>query len=324
MSTHVAAPVIAARSVTKRYGTTTAVDGVSLDVRAGEIYALLGLNGAGKTTLIRLLLGMVRPTAGRIEVTGRPVSDRTVWSRVGYLVDTPAAYPELTVRENLEVARRLRQVADRTSVERAIDLFDLGRYADRRARALSLGNRQRLALARAMLHRPSLLVLDEPVNGLDPAGVVEIRRLLLRLVAEEGTTVLLSSHLLSEVARLASRIGVLHDGRLVDELDSDVLSTRVRPRLELRTRDAHRAAQVLREAGLEPTDVDGVLVLQDSWSVGHPDLVATSLVGAGVPPTRLAVTEPDLESYFLDLVGLGGTAGPPVAAAASTTESAQQ
>lgn len=272
-------------------------------MRPGEIYALLGLNGAGKTTLIRLLLGMVRPTAGRIEVTGRPVSDRAVWSQVGYLVDTPAAYPELTVRENLEIARRLRQVADRTAVASAIDLFDLGPYADRRARTLSLGNKQRLGLARAMLHRPSLLVLDEPVNALDPAGVVEVRQLLLRLVAERGTTVLLCSHLLCEVARLAARIGVLHEGRLVDELDSHVLSTRVRPRLELRTRDTHRAAGVLRETGLDPTDMDGNLVLEDSWSVGHPDLVATTLVRAGVAPTRLAVTEPDLESYLLGLVG---------------------
>lgn len=297
------ARTITVRSVTKRYGPTLAVDDVSLDVRAGEIYALLGLNGAGKTTLIRLLLGMVRPTDGRIEVTGRPVTDRAVWSRVGYLVDRPAAYPELTVRENLEVARRLREVANRGAVADVIDLFGLGPYADRRARTLSLGNRQRLGLARALLHRPSLLVLDEPVNGLDPAGVVEVRRLLLRLVAEYGTTVLLSSHLLSEVARLATRIGVLHCGRLVDELDADVISTRVRPRLVIRSRDQPRAAEVLRARGLAANEVDGELVLEDDWSVAHPDVVATALVRAGVPPMRLAVTEPDLESYFLELVG---------------------
>ena len=137
-----------------------------------------------------------------------------MWSQVGYLVESPTAYPELTVRENLEVARRLRKLPDAAGVERAIDLLGLRPYADRQARKLSLGNAQRLGLAKALLHSPSLLVLDEPVNGLDPAGVAEVRELLVELAREQGVTVLLSSHLLGEVARTASRIGVLHEGRL--------------------------------------------------------------------------------------------------------------
>jgi len=145
------------------------------------------------------------------------VSAREVWSQVGYLLETPSAYPELTVRENLEVVRRLRKVADRSAVHDVIDLFDLRPYADLRARALSLGNRQRLGLAKAFLHRPALLELDEPVNSLDPVGVVEVRTLLMKLRArDQGVTVLLSSHRLAEVARVATRIGVMHHGRLVD------------------------------------------------------------------------------------------------------------
>ena len=201
--TPLSTPVITVRGVSKRYGHVVAVDHVTLDVQPGEIYALLGLNGAGKTTLIRLLLGMVRPTAGDVEVTNRRVTDRAVWSQVGYLVETPSAYPELTVRENLEVVRRLRKIPDRGAVEDAIDLFGLRSYADRRARTLSLGNGQRLGLAKAFFHRPSLLVLDEPVNGLDPAGVVEVRTLLVNLARERGVTVFLSSHRLAEVARVA-------------------------------------------------------------------------------------------------------------------------
>ena len=218
---------------------------------AGEVYALLGLNGAGKTTLIRMLLGMVRPTAGRLEVAGRPVADRSVWAQVGYLVETPSAYPDLTVRENLEVARRLRRLPDAGVVDEAVDRFGLGQYEGSKARTLSLGNAQRLGLAKAMLHRPQILVLDEPVNGLDPAGVVEIRDLLIDLAREDGVTVLLSSHLLSEVARVATRIGILHEGRLIEEMDSTTLEASTRTRLEVESRDATRAAEILRGAGFE-------------------------------------------------------------------------
>jgi ABC-2 type transport system ATP-binding protein len=296
------APLVTVRGVSKRYGTVVAVDNVTVDVRPGEVYALVGLNGAGKTTLIRMLLGMVHATAGQIEVVGRPVTDRSVWSQVGYLVESPSAYPELTVRENLEVTRRLRKIPDRAPVEDAIDLFGLRPYADRRARTLSLGNAQRLGLAKALLHRPSLLVLDEPVNGLDPAGVVEIRTLLVDLARRHGTTVFLSSHLLAEVARTATRIGVLHHGRLVDEFDAEALAARVHPRLEIGARDSARAGAVLRQAGFDVHDAAGGLILDDDWAVNHPESVATALVRAGEPPTRLAVTEEDLENYFLRLV----------------------
>lgn len=230
-------PVIALHRVSKNYGAVHAVDDVSLEVHRGEVYALLGLNGAGKTTLIRMLLGMVRPTAGTREILGRPLSDRSVWSQVGYMVESPSAYPELSVRENLEVVRRLRRLHSTTPVDDAIELFGLGRYADRRARTLSLGNSQRLALAKTMLHRPALAILDEPVNGLDPAGVVEVRNLLADLAREHGMTVLLSSHMLGEVTRLATRIGVLHEGRLIDEFETATLPRRVHRHLEVVTRD---------------------------------------------------------------------------------------
>ena len=209
--------------MTKRYGTLAAVDGVTLEVGAGEVYALLGLNGAGKTTLIRMLLGMVRPTAGSLGLAGRPVTDRSVWAEVGYLVETPSAYPDLTVRENLDVARRLRRLPSRSVVDDAVDRFGLGPYVGSKARTLSLGNAQRLGLAKALLHQPRILVLDEPVNGLDPAGVVEVRTMLTDLARDDGVTVLLSSHLLGEVARVATRIGILHEGRLIEELDSSTL-----------------------------------------------------------------------------------------------------
>lgn len=302
--------MITVRGVSKDYGQVVAVDNVTLGVQPGEVYALLGLNGAGKTTLIRMLLGMVRPTVGCLEVIGRPVGDRRVWSQVGYLVESPSAYPELTVRENLEVVRRLRKVDARSSVDDAIDLFGLRPYAGRRARALSLGNVQRLGLAKAFLHRPSLLLLDEPVNSLDPAGVVEVRELLVSLARNHGVTVFLSSHRLGEVARVATRIGVLHQGRLVDEFDATALASRVRTRLEVGARDLAAAERALRGAGFEACDAAGgrvradslVLAVEDSRALERPELVAAALVRAGEPPTRIAVVQEDLETYFLRLV----------------------
>ena len=304
-SARIADPVIDVVKASKSYGEVSAVDGVSLRVEAGEIYALLGLNGAGKTTLIRVLLGMVRPTAGRVALFGATIDRRTqrVWSDVGYLVETPAAYPELTVWENLEVVRRLRRVADRSVVDDTIERLGLGPYAHRRTRTLSLGNVQRLGLAKALLHRPRLLILDEPANGLDPAGVVEVRD-MLRGLADDGTTVFLSSHVLAEVARLATRIGIIHSGRLREELTAAALADRVRRRLSVATRDDMAAAAVLTVAGYTVrADANG-LVVDDPHAVEAPDDVAVALVRAGIPPVRLVADGEDLESYFLRVVGV--------------------
>jgi ABC-2 type transport system ATP-binding protein len=303
---------VAASGLSKQYGPVSAVDGVDLHVDAGEIYALLGLNGAGKTTTIRMLLGMIRPTGGSAQLLGTPVgpAQRDLWARVGYLVETPAAYPQLTVRENLEVVRRLRKLTDQHAVDEVIELLRLGPYAARRAGTLSLGNAQRLGLAKALIHKPPLLILDEPANGLDPAGVVEIRTLLLELADTHGTTVFLSSHILTEVARLATRIGILHEGRLLQEIDTDDLAHRVRPRLAVSARDSDAARAALAGAGFETEPAgEGALVVRDERAIRCPDEVATILVGAGCPPTRLAVEVEDLESYFLRLVGTAPRSG---------------
>jgi ABC-2 type transport system ATP-binding protein len=216
--------VITTKGLTKRYGKVTAVDGLDLEVRKGEIYAFLGRNGAGKTTTIRMILGLIRPLAGEVRVFGRPVTAaHPEWlRRVGSLVETATAYPNLTVRENLELHRRLTG-APASAVAAVIEQLGLQAAAERPAGHLSLGNKQRLALARALVHAPELLVLDEPANALDPAGIVEIRDLLRSLADDHGTTVFVSSHILVEVAHLADRIGIVGDGRLLEELDRAAL-----------------------------------------------------------------------------------------------------
>jgi len=299
--------VIETDQLVKRYGVVTAVDAVSLRVAQGEIYGFLGLNGAGKTTTIRALLGMIRPSSGVVSLFGEPIGSggRGPWRRVGHLVETPAAYPELTVRENLEVARRLHDVADRGATIRAIDRFGLAAYADRPARTLSLGNLQRLGLACALLHEPELLVLDEPANGLDPAGVVEVRELLRALAHERGVTVFMSSHNLAEVDRLATRIGIIHAGRLIEELDMHALERRRARRLAVDARDRVAARAALEAAGYAVSVVgeDGAFVLGEPRAVAALDEVARLLVAAGTPPIRLAIEQDDLEQHFLRLTG---------------------
>ncbi|MGW4958243.1 ABC transporter ATP-binding protein [Nonomuraea sp. NPDC004186] len=311
-TTRAAAPVIDIAHLSKRYRDVTAVDDVTLHVQAGQIYALLGLNGAGKTTLIRMLLGMIAPTAGTVRVLGTDVSagECTAWAKVGYLVEAAAAYPELTVRENLEVVRRLRRLP--STADDIIERLALAPYAERRARTLSLGNLQRLALARALLHAPGLLILDEPVNGLDPAGVAEIRALLADLAHQHGTTVFLSSHLLAEVARLATRIGILHHGRLISEHDADQLDQHRHRHLRLATRDDATAQAVLRAHGYHPAAAgSGGLLLTDERVLSRPDQVAAVLVYGGVPPTELRLEEEDLETYFLRTIGQNASAEQP-------------
>ncbi len=301
--------IIETENLGKRYGDVTAVEGLSLRVAEGEIYAFLGLNGAGKTTTIRMLLGMIKPTRGSATVLGKHVrlGSREPWAGVGYLVETAHAYPELTVKENLEVARRLHPGTERKAVSQVIERMGLGAYAERRAGVLSLGNVQRLGLAKALLHNPKLILLDEPANGLDPAGIVEIRELLLELTHREGVTVFMSSHILAEVSRLADRFGIIHEGRLLREMDMAGLERDRRRRLLVRASDIQAAQKVLSEAGY-PSEilVGGSLALDQAAAIEHPDEIASLLVRAKVPPTQLLVEEEELEHYFLRLVGVNG------------------
>ncbi len=291
--------------LTKWYGRVHAVEAVDLRVGVGEIYGFLGLNGAGKTTTIRALLGMIRPSAGSVRVLEQAVgpNGRGPWRRVGHLVEEPAAYPELTVRENLEIARRLQGNSDTGATSRAIEHLGLHPYADRKAGVLSTGNFQRLGLARAFLHEPELLILDEPAKGLDPAGVVEIRELLASLAKEKGVTVFMSSHLLTEVERLAMRIGIIHRGRLIEELRADEVEKLRSLRLEIKVRDPEAAQGALTKAGFAPKASEGTVILSEARAIDAPDAVATLLVHAGTPPLRLAVEQEDLEAHFLRLTG---------------------
>lgn len=301
--------IIETHNLVKRYHDVVAVDHISLQVAEGEIYAFLGLNGAGKTTTIRMLLGMIKPSSGYAEVLNtriRPGS-RKPWESVGYMVEDPHAYPELSVIENLEVTRCMHPGTPQKAVGQIIERLNLSAYADRQASTLSHGNAQRLGLAKALIHNPRLLILDEPANSLDPAGIVEIREMLLELTGKQGGTVFMSSHILGEVSRLAHRIGIIHRGRLLQELNTDELERNRKRRLLLQARDVETAHRILIEAG-QPAQIlqDGMIELIDAHSVDHPDEINRLLVTAGTSPTQLMVEEEELEQYFLRLVQTDG------------------
>ena len=296
---------IETHQLTKRFGEVLAVDAIDLRVGTGEIYGFLGLNGAGKTTTIRALLGMIRPSEGNVKVLGQALGKdgRGPWAQVGHLVESPSAYPELTVRENLDIARRLHAKTDPRLVDEVIERLALGSFADRKAGTLSSGNIQRLGLARALLHGPELLILDEPANGLDPAGVVEIRELLRTLTHEKGVTIFMSSHILTEVDRLATRIGIIHNGKLIEELDTQKLEQLRARHLEVQVHNIAAAQICLQSAGFKYSMKDETIILNDSHALNRPDYIAHILVNAGAAPTRLAIEQQNLEEHFLQLTG---------------------
>jgi len=300
--------VIVTRALTKRYGAVTAVQSVDLDVREGDRYGLLGPNGSGKTTLVRMLLGLVYATSGEIEVMGRriPRHVREVLPQVGALIEEPAAYPHLSGRANLALldaagpggrekgaARRTR----RRRVDEALEQVGLAGVGRRPVKAYSLGMRQRLGLAAALIRRPRLLVLDEPGNGLDPRGIRDLRELITGL-NETGVTIFLSSHLLAEVEQLCTRVGVLDAGRLVLQDDLAVLRAPT-GRVAVDTPDADQVAALL-DGQVEHRDGQHLLVR-------HEDAAALNarLVGAGLRVSAIGPHQRTLEEIVLSVTRTG-------------------
>ncbi|HEU5003148.1 MAG TPA: ATP-binding cassette domain-containing protein [Actinomycetota bacterium] len=291
--------VIRCAGLTKAYGSTLAVDGLDLEVGAGQVYGFLGPNGAGKTTTIRMLLGLVRPTSGRAWVLDRPVPSPAGLAEVGSMIEEPAFYPWKTGRANLEICALTGGRGGRGrapgAIDRALERAGLAAVADRKVKTYSQGMRQRLGLAAALLGDPPLLLLDEPTNGLDPAGIHEVRG-LLRSIAGGGGTVFVSSHLLAEVEQVCDRVAVLVQGRLVEEAPVALLGAdRRRVRVVVEPGDVAAARAALQ---LWRVECDGAL-LTVQHGVGRE--INAALVAAGVIAESVAVVQPGLEERFLEL-----------------------
>jgi ABC-2 type transport system ATP-binding protein len=299
--------IIKTDNLTKYYGKVCAVSNLSLDIQQGEIYGFLGLNGAGKTTTIRMLLGLINPSSGTASLFNEKIrpGNYQIWAKVGYLVEIPFSYPELTVRENLEIICHLRNLAKKDPVGTIISRMKLGEYSDRKAKDLSHGNSQRLGLAKALIHEPQLLLLDEPSNGLDPAGIAELREILHDLAFNRGVTILISSHILGEIAKIATRIGIIHEGCLVHEIEHEDLIRLLRKKLIIGTLNNKEAMAVLEANAYSATpDENGNIGIKDDHVIKHPEEAVKLLADSGFPPILVNTEQEDLESYFLRVIGL--------------------
>ena len=305
-------PIIEVEALRKEYrrvrgGRTVAVDGLDLAVPKGGVFGFLGPNGAGKTTTIRCLLGLVRPTGGRCRLLGQePVGLHRVIGRVGSIVESPTMYPRFSGRRNLELLGRISGIG-RARVAEALEEVGLADRADDQVKTYSLGMKQRLGIAGALLKDPEVLILDEPANGLDPAGIVEVRELMRRL-GRDGRTVFVSSHILGEVQQTADRVAILARGRSVAVGPvQEVLSAGHAAGLLVRLDDVSTGLRILGEAGIEARVDDGVI------KVGLPPAeaarVTRTLADRGLYLTELRADEADLETVFLELTGGASSEG---------------
>lgn len=298
--------VLATRGLTKRYGNHLAVDRAELSIEKGQIYGLVGRNGAGKTTIIRMITAQTVPTAGQIELFGEtdPARLGAMRRRTGAMVETPSFYPYLTALQNLEYYRLQRGIPGRHVAEEALEWVGLTDTGRKKFKHFSLGMKQRLGLALALMNHPDLLLLDEPINGLDPEGIVEFRNILLDLCRQRQTTILISSHILTELANLATCYGFIDHGIMLEQISAKALREKCRACLELRVDDASSAALVLEQKlNLRDYEVLPGNVIRLYSCMDAPDRVNQALVEGGVALLGSESRGANLEDYFLNMIG---------------------
>ncbi|MDT8716916.1 ATP-binding cassette domain-containing protein [Clostridium sp. 19966] len=300
--------VLKTHNLTKRYGQQLAVNDVNMTISKGDIYGFIGKNGAGKTTLIRMITGLIHRTNGEIELLGRSAGRELDEARtmVGSLVETPAFYGNMTAMENLEVSRLVRNVAGKNSIGEALELVGLKDVDKKKVKNFSLGMRQRLGVANALLGNPKFLILDEPINGLDPVSIVEIRELLKRVNKEKDVTILISSHILGELSELATCYGIINDGKLLEEISAEELKQKCRQYIELQVDDAGKAV-VLLEKDLNISDykVQENNIIKIFSHLDNVGKINTLLSVNGVVVNNISLKGQNLEEYFLNAVGGG-------------------
>ncbi|CAK6481257.1 ABC transporter ATP-binding protein [Peribacillus castrilensis] len=298
--------IIMTNELTKKYKKHTSVDGLNLRIERGQIYGFLGPNGAGKTTTIRMLLGLIKPTKGNIEIFGQNLNKNRlqILQRIGSLVESPTYYGNLTGRENLEAVRRLRDLPEKR-VSEVLEIVRLTKVANRLTKEYSLGMKQRLGIAVALLSNPDLLILDEPTNGLDPSGIQEIRELIKEL-PEAGMSVLVSSHLLGEIDQMATQVGIINNGKMIFQDSIERLRQKRKPLLKVGVNDVMKANAILKERELKADLQDNFLWLSQT-DPAFVSEINSILVHSGVSVYRLEEVKRTLEDIFLELTGTEGS-----------------
>ena len=303
--------VIETKNLTKQYGTQKSVANLNIHVQKGRIYGLLGRNGAGKTTTMKMLLGLTQPTSGEVTIWEKSLAanEKELLPRIGSLIEAPGFYPNLTATENLRIFAVLRGMSDHNAIKNALDLVGLP-YKDKKLFSqYSLGMKQRLAIALAVMHDPELLILDEPINGLDPIGIAEVRSFIRNLCNERGKTILISSHILSEIALLADDIGIIDHGALLEEESLAQLEAKSNKHIRLMVSDTAQSARIL-----ESIFHENRFTIQDDHKiqVHNIDLpigkIVTAFVENGIEVSEAAVSEESLEDYFKRVTGGEGIA----------------
>lgn len=298
--------VLKTYNITKKYGEQLAVDNVNMTIKKGDIYGFIGQNGAGKTTLIRLITGLIHKIGGEIELLGANEENELNKARtmVGSLIETPSFYTNMTARENLEVSRLVRSIPGKKCIDEVLELVGLKDVEKKKVKNFSLGMRQRLGIANALMGNPKLLILDEPINGLDPMGIVEIRELLKKINKEKDMTILISSHILSELSELATTYGIISNGKLIEEITAKQLSEKCRQYIDLKVDDTARAVILLeRELGISDYEVledSNIKVFSNLDNVGE---VNSLLSRSGIIVESISVKGENLEEYFMNKVG---------------------
>jgi ABC-type multidrug transport system, ATPase component len=303
--------VLKTRGLTRVFSRQKAVDSVNINVPKGRIYGLLGRNGAGKTTTLRMIMGLVKPTSGDIEIFGRSIrqNENYIYPRIGSIIETPGFYQNLTGGENLKILARLRGIHREDAIKYALSRVGLDREPDKRVSQYSMGMKQRLGIAAAIMHEPELLILDEPINGLDPIGIHEMRSFLKELCEEKQVTIVISSHILSEIEQLADYIGVIHEGKLLEEVTIAEINRRSRRYIEFQVSDEKKAAIIMEQrfniSDYEVHEGGSIRVYSHFGSQGK---LNKAFVENNIEVLGIAVSEDKLEDYFVNLIG-GGDIG---------------
>ncbi len=291
-------------NLTKRYGNINAVDHVSIHVKRGEIYGLIGRNGAGKTTFFKMLAGLSKPTAGQFSIFGEPPENTPkLRDRIGVLIESPGLFYTMSAINNMKIQALSLGMNDDEYLHELLNDVGLGGMEKMKVKKLSMGMRQRLGIAMSLVGRPDILLLDEPINGLDPQGIVEIRELIERLSKERNITILISSHILEELSKIATRYGIIHNGQLIDEFTHQELLKRCSERIEIRPSDPTKACTVLEQMGITEYKVVDQSVIQVFERLTDSGDIVLELAKNNIKTLSIAVKNEALEDYFLSITG---------------------
>lgn len=295
--------VLQTNGLTKKYGDKIAVDNVNINIAKGDIYGLIGKNGAGKTTIMKMICGLISKNEGDIKLFGSS-NLKKGRKRIGTIIEQPGLYPNMTAKENLIYYDKLLGITDYSNVEEVLRLVGLDGTGQKKTKAFSMGMKQRLSIAISLIGNPDFLILDEPINGLDPAGIKEIRELLLKLNYENDITILISSHILEEVFRITTKYGIIKNGILVDEFSAEELQTRCKKCLSLVVNDIEKAVYIIRNT-IKSNDYrvfeQGKICIYDRLDI--PEQINKSLVENGILVSSLTLEGSDTESYFIKIMG---------------------